>query len=206
MAYVNDQNPIIHDLLLQVAFEPIKTALKRDLRAWEDIRLKRSEAGRKAMFNRYNKDILTNPNTVKQSLTNLTVNDTVSVNVNDNVTVSVKEKKKKKEIIVLKNKLILPYDSVEFVEAWNNLLSTKKWKNKSNVALEASTKKLAKYSEADGIEMINNSITGEWQGLFELKKSFSAEKKSTHLSFIENTLKNNEALNKKYSQDDTTGK
>jgi len=35
-AYVNDENPPCDDLLLTIAFEPIKTRLKRDLRKYDD--------------------------------------------------------------------------------------------------------------------------------------------------------------------------
>lgn len=46
LEYVNDKNPQTDDLLLQVAFEPIKLQLKRDLAQWESERQKRSEAGK----------------------------------------------------------------------------------------------------------------------------------------------------------------
>jgi len=36
-AYVNDQEPVMDDLLLKVAFEPIKLQLKRDLKGWNNI-------------------------------------------------------------------------------------------------------------------------------------------------------------------------
>jgi hypothetical protein len=35
LAYVNDLNPETGDLLVEVAFEPIKQAMKRDLKKWE---------------------------------------------------------------------------------------------------------------------------------------------------------------------------
>lgn len=35
-AYVNDDNPITSDLLLEIAFEPIKLQLKRDLRKYDE--------------------------------------------------------------------------------------------------------------------------------------------------------------------------
>lgn len=35
--YVNDKNPVVKDLLLKVAFEPIKLQLKRDLMTWSNI-------------------------------------------------------------------------------------------------------------------------------------------------------------------------
>ena len=46
LAYVNDENPTTDDLLLEIAFEPIKQQFKRDLLKWEDIKSKRSEAGK----------------------------------------------------------------------------------------------------------------------------------------------------------------
>jgi hypothetical protein len=35
LQYVNDLNPEVDDLLLQIAFEPIKQQLKRDLKKWD---------------------------------------------------------------------------------------------------------------------------------------------------------------------------
>ena len=46
LEYVNDKDPQIDDLLLQIAFEPIKQQLKRDLKEWESIRETRSEVGK----------------------------------------------------------------------------------------------------------------------------------------------------------------
>lgn len=43
--YVNDKNPKVKDLLLQIAFEPIKLQLKRDLMNWNEIRTERVKAG-----------------------------------------------------------------------------------------------------------------------------------------------------------------
>jgi hypothetical protein len=46
-AYVNDENPPCDDLLLSIAFEPIKTQLKRDLSKYEDYIDKQSVNGSK---------------------------------------------------------------------------------------------------------------------------------------------------------------
>ena len=40
LSYVNDENPVIDDLILQIAFEPIKQSLKRDLKRYEAMCLK----------------------------------------------------------------------------------------------------------------------------------------------------------------------
>lgn len=49
-AYVNDEDPIASDLLLEIAFEPIKLQLKRDLRKYDDYidkqRLNGAKGGR----------------------------------------------------------------------------------------------------------------------------------------------------------------
>ena len=37
LSYVNDENPIVEDLMLEIAFEPIKQSLKRDLEKYESI-------------------------------------------------------------------------------------------------------------------------------------------------------------------------
>ena len=36
LEYVNDMNPTVDDILVEIAFEPIKQQLKRDLRQWEE--------------------------------------------------------------------------------------------------------------------------------------------------------------------------
>ena len=53
--YVNDLNPEPQGLI-KLAFIPIKQQLKEDLVKWEDTCSKRSEAGKKGMASRYNKD------------------------------------------------------------------------------------------------------------------------------------------------------
>ena len=94
--YVNDKNPVVEDLLLQVAFEPIKLQLKRDLKKFEDKKEKWSEAGKKSAEKRSknveNKSTdSTDVKNVEGGSTDSTVNDNVTVNVNDNVNV-IKEK------------------------------------------------------------------------------------------------------------------
>jgi hypothetical protein len=90
--YVNDQNPTPPDRITKIAFEPIKQQLKRDLKRWESIKLKRSAAGLASAEKR--KQDAANSTHVDKSkqvstLSTVSVNDSVSVNVNDNVTVNV---------------------------------------------------------------------------------------------------------------------
>jgi hypothetical protein len=86
-AYVNDENPICTDQLINIAFEPIKQQFKRDLIKWEATKEGRSKAGlASAEARRLNKlqQTSTNVNNVQQTSTNSTVNDNVNVNVNVN--------------------------------------------------------------------------------------------------------------------------
>lgn len=87
LRYVNDENPETDDLLLKVAFEPIKRQLKRDLIDWEATREKRvnsgKEGGIKSGESRRKKKNKANEASalkLKQTEANEAVNVTVSVN------------------------------------------------------------------------------------------------------------------------------
>lgn len=91
LSYVNDENPITDNLLIEVAFEPIKTALKRDLVKYEQIVENKRQAGLASANKRQqNQHVLTSVNTAQQSSTKAT--DSVSDSVIDNDIV-LKEKK-----------------------------------------------------------------------------------------------------------------
>jgi len=95
LEYVNDKNPILEDRLVLTAWKPIELQLKRDLIKFEEVKAKRSGAGKRSAELRALKleeQTSTNPTSVEsveQTSTNPTVNDTVTVNVNDTVTVNV---------------------------------------------------------------------------------------------------------------------
>jgi hypothetical protein len=75
--------------------------------------------------------------------------------------------------------LIFPFSSNEFLGVWNVLKNQPKWKRKSFEALQASLKKLSQYPEKEAIQMIEDSIAGGWQGLFEIKKNNNGNSKKT---------------------------
>lgn len=60
LEYVNDKNPLVDDLLLSVAFEPIKLQLKRDLVNWEDTKSKKTEGGQLGNLKRWQPDLYKN--------------------------------------------------------------------------------------------------------------------------------------------------
>jgi Ni,Fe-hydrogenase III component G len=86
-SYVNDENPISNDALINLAFEPIKLQLKRDLLKWEETRLQRSKAGKISAERRkqQNEQVLTYVESVEQEPTNSTVIVNDKVNVKDKV-------------------------------------------------------------------------------------------------------------------------
>lgn len=90
LRYVNDENPETDDLLLKVAFEPIKRQLKRDLVDWEETRVKRVNSGHlggiksgESRRTKQTKQVLKIGSKQKQ------VEANEAVNVNDNVNVNV---------------------------------------------------------------------------------------------------------------------
>ena len=56
MKYVNDLNPTPEDVVTEIAFEPIKQSLKRDLLKYEKTSAKNAENGRKGAEKRWNKN------------------------------------------------------------------------------------------------------------------------------------------------------
>jgi len=103
-AYVNDENPIAKDLLIDLAFTPIKQQLKRDLKKYEQKRGVKSDAGKLGNLKRWNEDLfnkvekgvlsvekaesIAKDRKASQTVANIADN----VNVKDNVTVTVKDK------------------------------------------------------------------------------------------------------------------
>lgn len=79
--YVNDKNPETNDIILQIAFEPIKLQLKRDLKKYKDILKKRSLAGKASAEKR--QQVSTHVEFVEHTSTNSTDNDTDNVIVTD---------------------------------------------------------------------------------------------------------------------------
>jgi hypothetical protein len=89
--YVNDKDPQTDDLILQIAFDPIKRQLKRDLEKWRGVKIIKSQNGKLGGRPPKNKK-LNKADAFSQKLTEakkaVTVNVSDTVNVTDNVIVS----------------------------------------------------------------------------------------------------------------------
>jgi uncharacterized phage protein (TIGR02220 family) len=86
IAYVNDENPIAPDFITELAFEPIKQQLKRDLKQWAEKRETRSIAGKAGAEARWQK--IADDGKRISDIAKMAVN--VNANVNDNVNVTKK--------------------------------------------------------------------------------------------------------------------
>jgi hypothetical protein len=83
-SYVNDENPSTEDKLLKIAFLPIKTQLKRDLKVWESKQEQRKEAAKRSVESRQRTSTTVNDRSVSSGVNgNVNVNVNVNENVND---------------------------------------------------------------------------------------------------------------------------
>ena len=100
-AYVNDEDPEADDLLIDIAFEPIKTQLKRDLIKFQKAKEQRVEAGKASAEARRIKRESTKLNEAQRKATTVESRSTKSTvigngNVNGNVNV-IKEDNRQQE-------------------------------------------------------------------------------------------------------------
>lgn len=181
LRYVNDLNPVAPDKLTKIAFEPIKLQLKRDLVIWEAIKKEKAKSGhtggvKSGIVRRLKKEkkeaneanalkLEAKRSKTKQTEANEAV--TVTVTVTDTVT-EIKEKE-------------MPFTSENFQVLWQNWkkyrLQEFKQTYKSGQSESAALTHLAKISggnEQVATEIINQSFSNQWRGLFELKNFSNA--------------------------------
>jgi hypothetical protein len=179
--YVNDKNPEAPNRIIQVAFNPVKQQLKRDLKTYECTKDERSKAGILGNLKKYNLDLF--EKVVAEKLTideaqsiaktrkasqsdKVVANLAVNVNVNDNVN-DIFFKKETKEI------LTIPENLKSIWDLWLEYRKAKKIKNYAGAKFEKmAIDKLIKFSDGNPItakKIIDESITNSWTGFFELK-------------------------------------
>lgn len=57
LEYVNDLNPVVEDIVVDLVFEPIKQQMKRDLKSWEEEKTKKSIGGREGNLKKHHLDL-----------------------------------------------------------------------------------------------------------------------------------------------------
>lgn len=77
----------------------------------------------------------------------------------------VKDMDKVKDKGEKKNELVFPYVSEKFLNTWEILRNEKKWKNKSQSALQATLKQLSEFNEDYAIDLMLKAISGNYQGV-----------------------------------------
>ena len=162
--YVNDLDPKAPVRLTELSFIPIKQSLKRDLKKWDEIKKKRSEAGKaSAEIMKQKQQVLTSVESVEQNLTNSTVNvnDNVNVNVNDNVINNIyREFKHLKITFEEYQKLKDKFPSEDIDQILDDIENYKNNKNYTSLYLTAN-KWLTKRVEEKGLD--KNGLTKKQQ-------------------------------------------
>ena len=187
LSYVNDENPIVEDLLIDLVFEPIKRQMKRDLNKYHISKEKRREAGRLAGLKsgEARKVIVPETNQIEPMRTNgsknepnehVTVNVTDTVNgnvtVTDTVTDILLEKETKKVFIGASpektpkfsfRKELLDYGfEQQLVDDWLLVRKNKKASN-TETAFKAFISEIES-KECNYNEMLAECVKNSWSG------------------------------------------
>ena len=173
LRYVNDKDPKTDNILVEIAFEPIKQTLKRDLRKWEN-RAETSRAngmkGGRPKEPKKPSGLINNPTEPKKP---------VRVKVKDSV--KVKDKVKDK---VNKEEILLPFDDNSFIEIWDAWKAFKKEQFRFTYKPIGERGALQDVFDLSGGSMekacaiILQSIKKGWKGFFELKNNKSGKQTS----------------------------
>jgi hypothetical protein len=134
LEYVNDLNPIVDDILVDLCFEPIKQQLKRDLATWDKFKEKQSLNGKKGgrpKIIEQTQPKPKNPSLFLESQKSLNV----TVTVNDNVIIFKYKKCTDKEFIDELSKYKEKY-SKDILNSFYRYWSEKNDKGKMRMAME----------------------------------------------------------------------
>jgi hypothetical protein len=174
LQYVNDKEVCTDDLLLEIAFEPIKLQLIRDFIKYEKTIETKSNSGSLGNLKRWHKDLFQEVFEEKLSLKDAieiakgrsAINDVpkipVTVTVNDTVTVTDINKKEKKEVFNFRKNLIDFGCKENLVEDWLKVRKTKKATN-SKTAFDLFTSEVKKSNK--GLDdILKICIEKDWKG------------------------------------------
>ena len=177
-AYVNDENPQSDDILLNVAFAPIKAQLKRDLKAYEGKRKERSRSGILGNLKKYHEDLydrvvsddltIDEAQNIAKSRIAIQSDAKLADNVNDNVNVNdsdndiLLEKETKSKRFNFKNELIALGVDESIASDWLKVRKNKKATN-SKTAFEGLVTQFQK-SGLSANECVRIATERSWSG------------------------------------------
>ncbi|WP_288981199.1 DUF6291 domain-containing protein [uncultured Flavobacterium sp.] len=166
--YINDLNPTYPDRITEISFLDIQNTLKRDLKKWE----KRAESSRENGKNGGRPQNPKKPTETQQVILQPKKpvididSDSDSVIVKDIKLKDIKEKTIEKIVFIDGFK--------EIVERWLKYKSDRKESYKSEDSIDTFYRNLLKLSNSNpkvAIEIIEQSISNNWAGIFELKNN-----------------------------------
>ena len=173
LQYVNDNEVCVDDLLLKIAFEPIKAQLKRDLQKYENTKERRSQAGKQGGRPKKETEIIEEEkakkaNAFQEKQVKAKKADTVTVTVNSNSNSNsnsnniLLEKESKIKIFDFRKKLIDFGFSEKLTDDWLKVRKTKKATNTET----AFNKFIAEVQKAnkDPNEILEICISKDWKG------------------------------------------
>lgn len=207
--YINDLNPKTENLIVEIAFEPIKQNLKRDLLKWKIKKEGYSKAGKaSAEAKRIQKEQSTNVENVSTKSTNVenvdvrstksTVKDNVNVTVNVTDTVNVKDTVIKERVVLLSS---LNFQSKEINQNEFNRIAFSFWKLFKENSKTATTKNLDNAKLEDWAKDVRLMIDSDRRTLEEIQSVFKFLKVSEFWkSNIQSIKKLREQFEKLYLQ------
>jgi hypothetical protein len=153
--YINDMNPKLEDRILLANWKFIERSLKRDLEKWDNIKEKRSCAGKKSAEVKALKKI--KQTSTKSTLVEFVETDSTKSTVNGNVNVNVN---------VNDNDILLKKETKKLFNDWLNYRKEIKKPIRSEKSKIALAKKIKKEGFEISEKVINRSIENSYQGLF----------------------------------------
>ncbi len=185
LQYVNDENPIIDDILIDLVFEPIKQQFKRDLEKYRNTIERNKKNGAKGGRPK---------NPIEPKKPSGLFNNPTKPKKADND----KDKDKDKDNDNVKEIKISIYDTFdffknEFKDIWINEFIPLKKKKKAVVtdrALKSQLEKIRKLSGGNfqiALQILEKSVNSGWTDFYELKNNTAS--KENHK--INNDIQNN---------------
>jgi len=159
LSYVNDENPTTDNILVDLAFEPIKQSLKRDLVKYETIRAKNKENAEK----RWQQKNATASDRIPSDAKNADIDiDSVSDSDSDNVLSKDNIIRESESKFNFKKELISLGVSAQVASDWLKVRSKKKAAN-TETAFK-SIKSEIKKSPIPANDCIRIAVEKNWQG------------------------------------------
>jgi len=188
-AYVNDENPVVENPMIALAFEPIKQSLKRDLEKYDGRKSINSDKGKMGNLKRWNKDLyelvlsekitLEDACNIAKDRSSDKVSPTIAVNDSDSGSDSgsVNDIKHKKKTKASRFTPKVDFNDLELNKLINEHLKIRKEKKKqpTEYAYKLFLDKLEKLSSGNietKKQLLREAIESSWITIYPLKNNY----------------------------------